>query len=1100
MIRQVVSRLAAVALFIGCGAAHAQSLSASASSINFSYPQFQTTTLEQGITVYSTQTTGFYNASITSVSNPNLVNNLTVTPSSGLINSSGTLLTVRLTNPGLITTPATARLNVSLSPFSLSSLDIPINIYPGGTVGTGSFVATPASVVIPYVPGSTQQSQTISLTAPVNVSVTPSFDTSLSPYLSLNPSILTSQSTFTIILNSAFAPSGRETFGNLYLTPATGSGLGQIAIPITLRPSNVPGTGSNITASPTAITFNFAAGTTTSQRQTVTVSAPVSVQMTAGFTGTLGNVLSVPSTINSNSSFEVVLSNPASVTQALYGNLVLNPAVGGTGLQPLSIPISVVPGGTTGTLSVNPAGLTYNFNIGSTSPISLTAQTSAPTTETLTATLSSNLTNLIQVPSSVSSNQQFTVTLINPALVTVPVTGTITLTPPAGSTLNSATVTIQLNPGGFNSGGLSASPATLAYNYIPGSTSALTQYLLLSSPITSTVTITPSSNIAAYLSYPSTVLTGQQIAITLNNPSFVPSGTSGTLTFTPSAGGLGPITVPVSFNGSSVGTGAVTASPASVSFSMQLNGAAPPEQSVTVTSTGATEQITMSVNSENNFLILGQSSGTTPATVSLRVNPSAVNAIGTYSATVNIYRINTTVLLATIPVTLNVTQAVQVTANPAAANLTSFVGATSAATQSVALSSPTSGSFTTNVSTRTGGNWLSVTPSTGSLGSSITINANASGLTAGTYTGTVSILVNNAVTTNIPVTFTVAPASALQLSSTNLTFNHLTSNTAAPAAQTVNIGSSTSGVALGYTATATSAGNWLAVTPANGTTPGSVSVSVNPTGLVAGTYNGTVSIASSAASNSPQTINVTLNVTAPALPNVTSVLSAASLAPTVTTPGLILTLRGANMGPADGVSGSVMDGMLSTNLGGVTVTFDGVPAPLLYVSATQINLVAPYEVASRASTRMVITYNGIASRESELRVGDTAPALFTSTGGGTGQAAALNQNGSVNSASNPEARGNVIVLFGTGEGLTNPGGVTGQVVPATGLRRPIANVIVRIGGQLAEVLYAGSMPNAVAGAFQLNVRIPQSIGSGAQPVDVQIGTGSSQSAVTIAVQ
>jgi uncharacterized protein (TIGR03437 family) len=305
-------------------------------------------------------------------------------------------------------------------------------------------------------------------------------------------------------------------------------------------------------------------------------------------------------------------------------------------------------------------------------------------------------------------------------------------------------------------------------------------------------------------------------------------------------------------------------------------------------------------------------------------------------------------------------------------------------------------------------------------------------------------------------------------------------------------------VNLNYTATAASTGNWLSATPASGTTPGSVSVSVNPAGLAAGTYNGTVQIASSTASNTPQTVNVTLTVTAPALPNITSVVSAASFAPSLVSPGGLLTLRGTNLGPATGVSGTVSGGFLGTSAGGVVVTFDGVAAPILYASATQLNVVAPYEVASRTSTRVVVTYNGQASTASELRVTDTAPALFTMSGG-SGQAAALNQNGGVNSSSNPESRGNIIVLFGTGEGTTSPSGITGQVTADT-LRRPAAPVTVRIGGQQAEVLYVGSMPGAVAGALQLNVRIPTNIGAGQQAVDLQIGAASTQSVVTIAVR
>jgi hypothetical protein len=82
---------------------------------------------------------------------------------------------------------------------------------------------------------------------------------------------------------------------------------------------------------------------------------------------------------------------------------------------------------------------------------------------------------------------------------------------------------------------------------------------------------------------------------------------------------------------------------------------------------------------------------------------------------------------------------------------------------------------------------------------------------------------------------------------------------------------SSSGAALSFTTTSTTTtgGSWLTATPASGTTPGSISVTVNPTGLAAGTYTGTVSVASAGAANSPRTVAVTFTVTAAALPNLT---------------------------------------------------------------------------------------------------------------------------------------------------------------------------------------------------------------------------------------
>jgi hypothetical protein len=101
------------------------------------------------------------------------------------------------------------------------------------------------------------------------------------------------------------------------------------------------------------------------------------------------------------------------------------------------------------------------------------------------------------------------------------------------------------------------------------------------------------------------------------------------------------------------------------------------------------------------------------------------------------------------------------------------------------------------------------------------------------------------------------------VSPTSLSFAYQIGGTA-PVAQALSVTSS--GAALSFTATA-SGGTWLSASPASGTTPGGVSVSVNPSGLAAGTYKGSVAIAASGASNSPQTVAVSLMVTPASVPN-----------------------------------------------------------------------------------------------------------------------------------------------------------------------------------------------------------------------------------------
>ncbi len=91
-----------------------------------------------------------------------------------------------------------------------------------------------------------------------------------------------------------------------------------------------------------------------------------------------------------------------------------------------------------------------------------------------------------------------------------------------------------------------------------------------------------------------------------------------------------------------------------------------------------------------------------------------------------------------------------------------------------------------------------------------------------------------------------------------------------------------------------------------------------------------------------------------------------------------------------------------------------------------------------------------------------SPGFFTSDGSGTGQAAAINHDGSLNRPSRPAAPASVIVLYATGAGITSRPVAEGQVIDPT-LYYPSAPVYVRVGKLPAEVLYAGSAPQLVNG-------------------------------------
>jgi uncharacterized protein (TIGR03437 family) len=214
-------------------------------------------------------------------------------------------------------------------------------------------------------------------------------------------------------------------------------------------------------------------------------------------------------------------------------------------------------------------------------------------------------------------------------------------------------------------------------------------------------------------------------------------------------------------------------------------------------------------------------------------------------------------------------------------------------------------------------------------------------------------------------------------------------------------------------------------------------------------------------------------------------------------PGEVVTVYGSGIGPATLTAyQSNGTGLVPAAIAGYTVTFNGIPAPLLYASAGQVGAVVPYGVTgSRA--QVVSQFQGQSTAPVIVPLEPAAPGIFTANSSGSGQAGAINQDGSPNGPSRPAAAGSFLTLFLTGEGQTIPGGIDGKIAvsPAPA---PQQDVAVTIGGKPATVQYAGGAPGAVAGVMQLNVRVPSGV-SGSVPVIVSVGGVQSQPGVTVAV-
>jgi uncharacterized protein (TIGR03437 family) len=252
-------------------------------------------------------------------------------------------------------------------------------------------------------------------------------------------------------------------------------------------------------------------------------------------------------------------------------------------------------------------------------------------------------------------------------------------------------------------------------------------------------------------------------------------------------------------------------------------------------------------------------------------------------------------------------------------------------------------------------------------------------------------------------------------------------------------------------------------------------------------------------SNQLAIYGLTSSVTGPT-PQITSLFNGASLIQGSVSPGEVVTILGNNIGPA-AVQSLQLDttGRVTTELAGTQVFFDGFAAPLLYTSSTEVGAVVPFGVTG-SQTKLAVEYAGQRTAETAFPVSAATPALFSISGSGAGQGAILNQDGSVNSATNPAPPGSVVALFATGLGPTTPGGQDGAITTGV-LPIPDLPVSVRIGDAPAEILYAGGAPQLIDGVFQINARIPKSTPSGTStPIVLQVGEATSPNGVTLAVQ
>ena len=239
-------------------------------------------------------------------------------------------------------------------------------------------------------------------------------------------------------------------------------------------------------------------------------------------------------------------------------------------------------------------------------------------------------------------------------------------------------------------------------------------------------------------------------------------------------------------------------------------------------------------------------------------------------------------------------------------------------------------------------------------------------------------------------------------------------------------------------------------------------------------------------------------------PSLQSIVNAASLidgGPLA--PGLFVRVRGVSMGPEEPVEADKSGDALPTDLGGVQLLFNGIPAPLVSVSRERIDAIVPFSIAVGDPVEVVVRNNGVDSRALLADVVAASPAVFTEGVTGRGQAQALNQNGSVNAAANASARNETVSFLITGAGQLRPEGIDGRIYrQANALPVPLQAVTAQIGGQAAVVTVATVMQGETGSILRVTARVAQNAATGAAvPVVIRVGpTAVTQAGVTISVR
>jgi uncharacterized protein (TIGR03437 family) len=213
-------------------------------------------------------------------------------------------------------------------------------------------------------------------------------------------------------------------------------------------------------------------------------------------------------------------------------------------------------------------------------------------------------------------------------------------------------------------------------------------------------------------------------------------------------------------------------------------------------------------------------------------------------------------------------------------------------------------------------------------------------------------------------------------------------------------------------------------------------------------------------------------------------------------PGSLISIYGANLADSSGSAGEVP---YPVQLNGAQVLLGSEALPLLYTSAGQVNVQVPFDVPVNAQFQITVQRDSVLSVPESLVIAAAQPGIFTTNKMGTGQGAIVNLSNVLVDSNAPASPGDAVVIYCTGLGTVSPVVAAGVAAPALPLSYTTNTVTVTIGGQPAQVLFAGLAPT-FAGLYQVNAVVPAGVAAGDAVTVVLQVAGQTSPAATIAVK